>query len=233
VATRVVWHGDVPLLLMIGLAAAGCGLYSAVLGARGTLFGRRKHEWLINRFMGERIRQFHFQSLVGQLALILNMAAESQSHSAAQSEMVAGARATNPAIAGQARAEFFKDRQTRFAAFRAAFDQLAREAKFGVTIGPNGEAAWSLCDQDDTGLKEGSNAALPAFFAAYRALRIQHQLDYANYKLTSDSRLFSDMPRRQAELLASVSKFGIQFVVVVHVCVVLIIVLSLIGHLLG
>lgn len=33
-----------------------------------------KHEWLINRFMGERIRQFHVQSLSAQLPEILAMA---------------------------------------------------------------------------------------------------------------------------------------------------------------
>src|ERR1700685_2600390 len=47
VAIRVFWHHEVPILLMFGLAAAACGLYSAVLGARATLFGRRKHDWLI------------------------------------------------------------------------------------------------------------------------------------------------------------------------------------------
>ena len=74
VAIRVLWPGDFPILLLIGLIAAACGLCSAALGAFGTLLGPRKHEWLINRFMGERICQFHFQSLIAQLPAILAMA---------------------------------------------------------------------------------------------------------------------------------------------------------------
>jgi hypothetical protein len=40
---------------------------------------------------------------------------------------------------------------------------------------------------------------LQSFFDAYKALPIQHQLDYAIYKLDSDNNYFSAMPRRQSE----------------------------------
>ena len=66
VAIRVFWERDLAILLLVGLIAAACGLCSAALGAFGTLFGPRKHEWLIDRFMGERARQFHFQSLIAR-----------------------------------------------------------------------------------------------------------------------------------------------------------------------
>src|ERR1700687_5475115 len=52
------------LSFVIGGVAAVCGLAGVAVGAFGVLHGSRKREWLHNRFMGERIRQFHFQSIV-------------------------------------------------------------------------------------------------------------------------------------------------------------------------
>jgi hypothetical protein len=234
VAIRVFFPGEVSLLLLIGSAAAACGLWSAALGALGMLFGQRKHEWLINRFMGERIRQFHFQSLIAQLSLILAMPSTSNGQNSGTNAR-AGAKVRDgsdkPATTNPAQERFLDARHRRLIGFKAAFDELGREAKFGVTVGPGGEANWSLCDVRDAPVVPGSDATLQSLFAAYRELRIQHQLDYANYKLTKDSKIFSDMPRQQSELLQHVSKFGIAFVVAVHLCVLLIIAFSLFGWL--
>jgi hypothetical protein len=230
VAIRVFRQDDTPILLLVGAIAAGCGLYSAALGARGILFGPRKYEWLLNRFMGERIRQFHFQSLIAQLPLILAMApAAEEAHADAAVRSKAGTpnKGDNPMAVDAARIKFLEDRHRRFVAFKAAFDELGREAKFGVTVSQGGETGWSICNAQDVPLVPGTEAALPNFFRAYREIRLQHQVDFANYKLTSEPKLFSDMPQRQAELLADVSRFSIQFVIVVHLCVVLIIVTSL------
>jgi hypothetical protein len=57
--------------LAIGGVAAACGLASIGIGAFGVLFGQRKRQWLHDRFMGERIRQFHFQSLIALLPQVL------------------------------------------------------------------------------------------------------------------------------------------------------------------
>jgi hypothetical protein len=230
VAIRVFRQEDTPILLIVGSIAAGCGLYSAALGARGILFGPRKHEWLLNRFMGERIRQFHFQSLIAQLPLILTMASaadEAHADAAVKSKAGTAKKSDNPMAADSARIKFLEDRHRRFVAFKVAFDELGREAKFGVIVSPGGETGWSICDAHDVPLVAGTEAALPNFFQACREIRIQYQLDFANYKLTSEPKLFSDMPQRQAELLADVSRFSIQFVIVVHFCVVLIILTSL------
>ncbi len=58
--------------LAIGGIAAACGILSVAIGGFGVLFGSRKQQWLHIRFMGERIRQFHFQSLIAQLPQILH-----------------------------------------------------------------------------------------------------------------------------------------------------------------
>ena len=232
VAIRVLSPGDVPILLIIGLIAAAFGLYSAALGAIGTLFGARKHEWLINRFMGERVRQFHFQSLIAQLPEILAMAGTGKDQEAKDRSEAEVRDEKDKHVEATATDSFLKDRHRRFVAFQAAFDELPREAKFSVTVGAGGEAGGWLCEPHNKLPALQNQPALQVFIEAYREIRIQHQLDYANYKLTSDPKIFSDMPRRQSELLTNVSKFGIQFVVVVHICVLLIIVISFLGRLL-
>lgn len=236
VAIRVFWERELAILLLVGLIAAACGLCSAALGAFGTLFGPRKHEWLINRFMGERARQFHFQSLIAQLPAILAMAGATDARRAeatARPDPDIRDESAKPAMACSAEKDFLDDRRKRFVAFQTAYDEMPREAKFGVTIGSGDDGDWRLSEPLDSAAMPKNHPALWTFFDAYRELRLQHQLDYANYKLTGDYRIFSDMPKRQSELLVGVSKFGIQFVIVVHLCVALIIVISLLGRLLG
>jgi hypothetical protein len=45
--------------------------------------------------------------------------------------------------------------------------------------------------------------ALNYLFAAYRELRIVHQIGYANYNLQDDGRIFSKVPLRQSVVLSS------------------------------
>ena len=233
VAIRVLLPADVPALLIVGLGAAVCGLCSAALGVFGTLFGSRKHEWLINRFMGERIRQFHFQTLIAQLPEILAMAVapkgeEAQAQGGSSTE---GRVEIEKHVEETAAERFLNNRGRRFLAFQTAFEELPREAKFGVTVRPDSEETdWDLCDAQGKFSIHENQRALQEFFEAYRDLRLQHQLNFANFKLTSGPEIFSDKPARQSELLANVSKFGIQFVIVVHVCVLLIIVGWFIGR---
>lgn len=240
VAIRVFWAvsdtasklpaADVAILLSVGSIAAVFGLASVFLGVSGTLFGSRKEQWLINRFMGERLRQFHFQSLVSQLPLIVSMAdgasdEERQSNQSNGKTRQADEQTKSPPYT-QA---FVEDRRHRFIEFKANFDdEMQRKAKFGVAIGPGGDADWSLCAPSEELTTPGSNA-LGSFFKAYRQLRLLHQLNYANYKLTSDSRMFSNLPQRQSRRLTDVNKLSLQFVILVHVCVLIIIIVAFFG----
>jgi hypothetical protein len=201
VAIRVLAPGEVDALLTVGLGAAACGLCSAALGAFGTLFGRRKYEWLINRFMSERIRQFHFQTLIAQLPEILAMAAVKDKQASAKVSSIAEGQGEKEQKVEPAEvASFRRNRERRLVAFQTAFDVLPREAKFGVTVRPDGETDWELCEEAAKPLSLQNQPALQEFFEAYRELRLQHQLDFANFKLTSDPNIFSDKPLRQSEL---------------------------------
>jgi hypothetical protein len=48
----------------IAVAAAAAGIAAVILGYFGIRFSKQKREWLEKRLMTERLRQFHFQSMV-------------------------------------------------------------------------------------------------------------------------------------------------------------------------
>jgi len=238
VAIRVYWAksetgNEILLLLTIGSAAAILGLVSVLLGASGILFGTRKQNWLVNRFMGESIRQFHFQSLIAELPLIVAMAGvggEDQDRSEQSDRETRKGDRQSKIKPAKALAE---DRQRRFLEFKANFDdEMQRKAKFGVAVSREETGDWRLCEPNE-GFSVSEGEPLLIFFKAYRQIRLLHQLNYANYKLTSDTRLFSSMPLRQSQLLEDANKLGLQFVIIVHLSVLIIAAVALIGWLFG
>jgi len=195
--------------LFIGAVAAICGVSSVAIGAFGVLFGSKKREWLHNRFMGERIRQFHFQSFIARLP-----------------EIVASLEDITDNVAN-AKAEFESGRHKLFLRFKNEFESNV-DGKFTSVIGPYGEADWWLHKSERTFSRSDHQRELEPLFIAYRQLRIKHQLGYANYKLQSDHKIFSAMPVRQAEILENISKAGVAWLLLIHVSV-LVIVLSTFG----
>jgi hypothetical protein len=186
--------------LLIGGVASVCGLASVTIGAFGVLLGARKREWLHNRFMGERIRQFHFQSLIAQLT------------------QVAAVLQTADDKLDQAKTAFLTERRSLFVEFQNQFGGNV-DGKFNSVIGPHGEAdCWLYKTEYPLAPAEGRQR-LETFFKAYRQLRIQHQLDYANYKLEDDHRIFSPMPVRQAKVLEHITNAGIAWLLVIHLTV--------------
>src|SRR5262249_58674302 len=59
------------VLFVLAVGAAVCGIASVFVGRMGVLIGKRKRDWLHNRFMAEATRQFHFQSMIVGLPDIL------------------------------------------------------------------------------------------------------------------------------------------------------------------
>jgi hypothetical protein len=119
----------------------------SVVAFSGTLFGQKKLGWLRNRFMGERIRQIHFQSLIVQLPLVLAMAAEKAVDPNAKVHS-SGITVDENCKGNEASAtdRFLNDRQQRFEKFKNEFDgELQRRAKFNDTVDPAGTALWRLC----------------------------------------------------------------------------------------
>jgi hypothetical protein len=238
--------GDSPLSIGLGFVAASCGLLSIVIGATGILFGQRKQEWLHNRFMGERIRQFHFQSFIVQFPEIRGF-------------LLKGDKAN------KLRSKFRSDRRRLFKQFIDEFEGKL-DGKFNSVIGPYGEKDFWLTSSVGTGLtnvaghpvggsasqvadidieivdeetrSSGGNGRIHSqelnlFFEAYLHLRISHQVGYANYKLGNDHKYFSALPTRQAEILDAISKAGITWLFLIHAVVFVIAVIAGIGLLVG
>jgi hypothetical protein len=193
-----------PWPLFIGAVAAVCGVSSVAIGAFGVLFGSKKREWLHNRFMGERIRQFHFQFLIARLPDII------------------ASLGGNGDKADQAKAEFESVRHKLFLQFKNQFERNV-DGQFTSLLGPYGEADWWLHNSEQTFSPASHQQELEPLFATYRHLRIKHQLGFANFKLQSDHRIFSAMPMRQAEILENISKAGIACLLLIHVSVLVII----------
>jgi hypothetical protein len=200
--------------LMIGGFASVCGLASVSIGAFGVLFGPRKRVWLHNRFMGERIRQFHFQSLIARIPQILDSLQDERPGAVDRREA------------------FKRDRHHLLLKFKDQFEGHLDD-KFTNAIGPYGDKDWWIHAEHRTPYSNGHTSALESLFDAYRDLRIQHQLGYANYKLQSDHKLFSTMPVRQAEVLEALSRTGIAWLVLIHTAVLAIVVFELITGALG
>jgi hypothetical protein len=64
---------------------------------------------------------------------------------------------------------------------------------------------------------------LDPLFKAYRELRIEHQIGYVNYNLTPDGRIFSSIPRSQAEVLANFGFLCIVGLCLLHILVLLVV----------
>jgi hypothetical protein len=232
--------------LLFGVLAALCGILSIVIGAFGVLFGDKKRKWLHNRFMGERIRQFHFQSLIVQFPEII------------------GFLLAHGEKAAKLKAKFLADRARLFRRFVGEYEGSVAGRFTGVISSEGEKEVWVLKPEPEIAvrraghndlvdieklhlaLKElerelereggsrhpggaekakhgaGERPELELFFQAYLDLRINHQLGYTNYKLDNDHKIFSESPVRQAEVLENISKAGIAWLFLIHAVVLVI-----------
>jgi hypothetical protein len=185
-------------LWVIAVAAALSGIGGVLIGKIGVLYGARKRDWLHNRFMSERIRQFHFQTFVARIP-----------------EILASLQSNNEATGA------VKVYETRRAEWFAAF-QRELTGKVGAVLGQTIEArahhAWQHPESrlGDMAYPE----ALNPLFDAYRKYRIKQQLDYAASQLETAGHYFAvDKPRDQAAMISGVSSWGIGVLFFVHIFV--------------
>jgi hypothetical protein len=181
----------------LAAASAMCGIIAVLIGSVGILFARRKREWLHHRLMGERIRQFHFQTLVFRLPEILLSVKD---------------------IA--AKAAFVSDRQLWFETFMARIVGNL-DAAFVDMIGEQEPAEVRLHEDRREPTKIHESKGLDPLFGAYRELRILHQISYTNYKLQDDQKIFSELPWRQAQVLSHISLIAIVVLCVIDLGVLL------------
>lgn len=193
-ATAENWAG-----IALALVSGACGIAGLLIGSVGVWFAPRKRAWLYHRLMAERLRQLHFQTFAFRTPEILASLKDDS-----------------------AKSEFLSQRKLWLESFKARF--IGRlDSAFAATIDPEGEVDPWLHDSAHTRkpIKFLDSKSLDPLFEAYRELRIEHQLDYADYKLHDDNKLFgSKMPRRQLAILLTVSFILIVLLGVLHVGVV-------------
>jgi hypothetical protein len=176
---------------LLAAISALCGIAGVLIGSFGVLLARRKREWLYNRFMGERMRQFHFQSMIAQLP---NISASVEDDTC--------------------QARFLADRALLLEKFKSDFVGNV-DAKYFATIDEKNLCEAALINNHHALDGLGQGEIMQTFFSAYRKLRIQHQIDYANYKLADDHKIFSSHPRRQAQSFSHMS-----IVLIIILCII-------------
>ena len=183
--------------LLAGVSAL-LGVVSLLIGSIGTLSGASKHRWLCNRLMTERLRQFHFQTLVCRLPEIL---------ASMQNEV--------------AQKAFVENRRSWFAEYRLSY-QGHLPARLKVVLDDDADDDFLLHHDMHVGRPPNvPDANLDRVFSAYRLLRLEHQLQYASYKLRTDESVFSTSSARQLEILRNVSLAFVFVIFVTHLTVAL------------
>ncbi len=167
------YHNCGALARILGLISAVAGILSVFIGLGGVLHTKLKQRWLHRRLMTERLRQFHFQTFVCHLPAIIASLKTPDSVQAYQ----------------DARRRWFSN-------FRLQYEDHLEAELTRILESSEETDVWlhPLPRLDDAML----NADLHDVFAAYQALRITPQLQYANYKLRTQGALFSASPRMQA-----------------------------------
>jgi hypothetical protein len=161
----------------IAVASSPLGLAGVGVGLGGLMILRAKREWLYQRMVGERLRQLHFQTFVCRTNDII--------------ESLQGPTQ---------RDRFLAKRKAWLSEFKLRFP-LHAEAEFNALL-PSDQVSgvWlhpAPGEPDETLLN-----ALPAdFFAAYRALRIEHQRQFADWKLRYGQKILSGFSLRSLEAL--------------------------------
>ncbi len=180
--------------VVLATISGSCGFLGFLIGTMGVLSAGRKRKWLHFRLMTERIRQFHFQTLVFMLPQIFASLKDDA-----------------------AKSKYFSERAIWFESFKLRFAGKLDSA-FSATIREEEKLnAWLHDGAEAQANKAHESKELDPIFNAYREFRILHQLDYADYKLQNDYRIISIMPRRQLVVLSQVAFTCLIFLFFMHV----------------
>ncbi len=218
-STESLYH-NLPGAKLLALLAAILGIACPIIGVLGVLYGAHKREWLENRLKTERLRQFHFQSMIQLLPEI------ARSHTE------------------EGKAAYIERRQKLFVKFWDSFDRpedTAARLSEVVDLGKEGVerivSEWTLPQNEQLRdqlpeLEQELNSSElgTKLFNAYRDLRIQHQKDYASYKLRKKSASLPPSPRQQKKWLNWLSSACIVSIAAIHLMVIVSLISSMFSN---
>jgi hypothetical protein len=186
-----------------GILAALCGLISITVGLGGALYAGAKRRWLLNRVVTERLRQYHFQALVCRWRAI--------------ADSLAG---------GEAARVYAEERETGLHRLMAPYPGQLDSELTDLLDDETDAKCWLHQQQPLPAPDETPD--LDELFAAYRELRIRHQLDYANYKLRSEGSPLAWSLRLQEVIFSYTSLLCILVIFGIHLSIA--VSLSWLGH---
>ncbi len=176
------------------------GLLSILVGLGGVLISGAKRRWLYQRMVGERLRQFHFQMLVCRIG-----------------EIEASTR-------GEAERQRFLDERARWLAQFVLRFRSQMEAEFNAILQNENAPLWlhPAPQVTSAALHSLPPQLAEELFAAYRDLRIRHQLQYADYQLGHGQGLLAKFSLRRQDaifanttLIATLLLFLIEFLIII------------------
>ncbi len=191
-----VWPDKAQLAVIFrGLAIVGaaCGVLAIIFGNAGFLFGKSKRDWLEKRLMSERLRQWNAQYILAHAVDVARAAGHRERE-----------------------AEYLAARETAFQHFRRTFlDQIASEyTKYTLrtAAGHSGGKMKAIADnaafwiEPDWSARAArkftpaEDAVADQLLEAYAQTRLQGQVQYTNYVLSSEGKFWSH-PTLQVTLL--------------------------------
>jgi len=187
---------------VLGTTAGALGVVSVAIAMGGVLFRTKKRSWLQDRLMTERLRQFHFQTFVCRIP-----------------EIFASLDAWNPSAAAEYEE---REREVWFDEFRDRYENdlparltamLDDEALPEIWLHECGPRPWEQTADDS------STEDVNQLFKAYRLLRVEHQLQYANWQLRFDASIKSGAPRRLNAVLYKSGFACVLGVLVLHMVI--------------
>lgn len=171
--------------------SAAASITGVALGAFGVLFANSKREWLENRFLTERLRQFHFQILTALAPEIVD--------AAVRNDWTA----------------FRKQRNALLEKFKQ--DVAARRSSmFDAAVSDDEQEPWMVPFAERTVADDEISRQL---FAAYAHLRIQRQIKFTEFKLQKKRALLSPFPKDQAARLAGIAMACVLVLVGLHILI--------------
>lgn len=179
--------------------AALAGLAGAAVGFFGVMFGPAKQHWLERRYLTERMRQLHFQTVVAWAPMIVEAA------------MTGDQKGFLDARA--ARTERFKREHVEPAKKRlAAIVEPAPEPD--GTEHEDADEAWLVTPMGEPKAFVGPLA--DELLSVLEELRLAVQKDYAKLKLKADRAIFSSSPRTQARRFSTLALWCVAGLLVLH-----------------
>src|SRR5215831_18746600 len=192
----------------IAVAAAGIGVIAVAIGYFGVLFRASKEQWLHYRLITERLRQWHAQSLVGQIPAIVAAARSDEAKEAFRRRRVA---------------EFEEFKRQYITQVAATFPRYVATSEYG-SHDLSHHLVWIRSEwgeMDGNHHLDPTDPHLQQLLAAYESIRMCGQIQYTTYKLRSETESFWTHAGVQARVLGGLAFFCVIGLLVLHLLVVI------------